>query len=116
MTTNNTIHGDLDLIYVSEIPSTAQKVDLHKTNKHKDGTWIEHGEHSNHYHVLTPTKDCVINFYMDGDTLYTEVKKGPAVITHPEHGPNIIEPNTIFKKRIETEYDPFKKVIQSVVD
>jgi len=114
MSTNSVIHGDVDLIPVT-LPSTAKKVDLSKTNSHARGIWIELGEHSGNAHVIAPTKGGFVDFYLDGEQLYLEVKEAPAVITHEEHAPLII-PIGVYKKMIETEYDPFAKVIKKVVD
>lgn len=111
---SNIIHGDVNLI-ATELPKTAKKVDLQATNKHNRGTWIELGEHSGNAHCIAPTKNGLINFYMDGEKLLLEVKEAPAVITHEEHAPLII-PIGIYKKLIETEYDPFQKVIKAVQD
>jgi hypothetical protein len=111
---SNIIHGDVNLI-VSELPKTAKKVNLAKTNKHSRGVWIELGEHSGNAHVIAPTLGGYLEFYLDGNDLYTEVKEAPAVITHEEHAPLVI-PIGIYKKMIETEYDPFAKTIKRVVD
>jgi hypothetical protein len=111
---SNIIHGDVNLI-ATELPKTAKKINLAETNKHIRGVWIELGEHSGNAHVIAPTKNGLINFYMDGTQLLLEVKEAPAVITHEEHAPLII-PIGIYKKLIETEYDPFLKVIKQVQD
>ncbi len=112
---SNIIHGDVNLISQTQLPESAKKIDLNKTQKHKRGTWIELGEHTGNAHVVAPTKGGLVNFYLDEEDLYLEVKKAPAVITHEEHAPLVINPG-IYKKLIEWEYDPFKKVIQRVID
>jgi hypothetical protein len=110
----NIIHGDVDLIEVTQIPKTAKKMD--KTfNPHIRGTWIELGEHSGNAHVIAPTAGGIVNFYIDGQDLYTEVIGSPVVITHEEHAPLII-PIGRYIKKIEKEYDPFLKIIKQVVD
>ena len=111
----NIIHGDVDLLQVDTLPSTAKKVNLEKTNKHSRGVWIELGEHTGNAHTIAPTIGGLLEFYMDDDDLYTVVKEAPAVITHEEHSPLIIPPG-VYKKVIETEYDPFQKVIRRVQD
>jgi hypothetical protein len=110
----NTIHGDVDLIQVLEIPKNAKKMNK-DFNKHNRGTWIELGEHSGNAHVIAPTAGGIVNFYIHGEDLYTEVIGNIAVITHEEHAPIIIEIGRYVKK-IEKEYDPFQKIIKSVVD
>lgn len=110
----NIIHGDVNLLHTT-LPATAKPVDLAKTNSHKRGVWIELGEHSGNAHVVAPTKGGTIQFYLDGEEIYLEVKEAPAIITHEEHAPLIINPG-IYRKMIEWEYDPFAKVIQRVVD
>jgi hypothetical protein len=111
---NNLIHGDVNLIHTN-LPATAKLVDLEKTNSHKRGVWIELGEHSANAHVIAPTKGGIVQFYLDGEDLYLEVKEAPAVITHEEHAPLIINPG-VYRKMIEWEYDPFLKRIKKVVD
>lgn len=111
---SNIIHGDVNLI-TTQLPSSAKLVDLAKTNSHSRGVWIELGEHSGNAHVVAPTKGGIVQFYLDGEELYLEVKEAPAVITHEEHAPLVI-PIGIYKKLIEWEYDPFKQAIQRVLD
>lgn len=110
----NIIHGDVNLIS-TQLPKSAKKIDLSKTNKHARGIWIELGEHSGNAHAIAPTKNGLVNFYLDGKQLFVEVSGAPAVITHEEHAPLVIQPG-IYKKLIETEYDPFQKVIRAVQD
>jgi hypothetical protein len=112
---SNITHGDVDLLKVSSIPKTAKIQNI--KNNHKNGTAIEYGEHTGNAHVITPTKGGIVNFYFDDvkATQYVEVKEAPAVITHEEHAPLVI-PIGIYKKKIETEYDPFLKKIKEVQD
>jgi hypothetical protein len=114
MNKKNTIHGDVDLILINKLPKTAIKQNKNY-NVHKRGTWIELGEHSGNAHVIAPTVGGIVNFYIDGEDLYTEVLHAPAIITHEEHAPLLIEIG-IYHKKIEREYDPFTKVIKRVVD
>jgi hypothetical protein len=112
---SNIAHGDVDLIRVTEIPKTAVMQNI--KNNHRNGTAIELGEHTGNAHVVTPTQNGTVNFYFDAVEMlqYVEVLNAPAVITHEEHSPLII-PIGIYKKKIETEYDPFTKIIKTVQD
>ena len=114
MTTHNTIHGDVDLLHLDTLPDGFTKQS--KPELRNGAYVVEAGEHSGHYHVLTPTKDSQIEVFenQDGDKIF-QIKFAPAVITHEEHAPLIIQPG-IYRKKIETEYDPFAQVIQQVVD
>jgi hypothetical protein len=113
--TQSTIHGDVDL-KPSSLPVTAKETNLAETNKTPHGTWIELGEHTGNYHAIAPTIGGEVKFYLDIDgVLYTEVIEQPAIMYHQEHAPIYIYPG-IYKKMIETEYDPFAKVIKQVVD
>jgi hypothetical protein len=113
----NVIHGDVNLIGCNILPKTAKLINdtIKKTNLTPHGVWLELGEHTGNYHAIAPTIGGVVNFYKDGDTIYTEVKEAPATIFHQEPAPLVINPG-IYKKLIEWEYDPFKKAIQRVID
>ena len=108
----NIIHGDVDLINVTELPKNAIKTEVKKVEK---GIPIELGEHSGHAHCIAPTKGGVIDIYTDNGVMYINVLAEPAVITHEEHAPLLI-PVGIYKKVIEKEYDPFDKIIKQVID
>ena len=83
---------------------------------HERGLILQHGEHSGNFHTLTPTKNSLIELFQDNDgNMIVQVKIAPAVLIHEEHAPLLLEPG-IYHKKIETEYDPFAKVIQQVVD
>jgi hypothetical protein len=110
----NTIHGDVDLLQVGQLPLNSKKVD-DKYNIHDMGTWIELGEHTGNAHVVAPTLSSYLEMYLNDEDLYIKTEEAPAIISHPEHS-KIFIPLGINRKVIETEYDPFAKVIKQVVD
>ena len=71
--------GDIPLI------KGIEKQDLNTKELPKTGLVVEVGEVTNHEHRVIPQDGAVISYaeYLDG--WYMDIKKGSAVITHPEH-------------------------------
>lgn len=88
-------HGDLILKIVTEIPKSAKKID------NLGGKFIvERGEGVHVHEVDTEG----VEVYQDGDILYLKTNK-KVTLTHEEHGAQILEPNKIYRKVIEREWD-----------
>jgi len=91
----HTQQGDCILEVVNIIPKEAKKIKL-------SGAFIVlKGEGSN-THEITETD--YIEAYQEGETLYLKTKK-PVEIIHQEHGKTTLEPNKIYKRIIEREFD-----------
>jgi hypothetical protein len=88
--------GDLTLLEViSNIPKTAKKIKLGNT------FIVLKGEGVNTHAI----EDCSgIEVYEESGTLYLKTNKSVDLI-HQEHGKTTLEPNKIYKRVIEREFD-----------
>jgi hypothetical protein len=93
--------GDCIIVAVQNIPETAKLI---KTKI------VEKGEGMN-THVIEG--DCEI--YMDRDVMYLKVGNG-ASLKHEEHGTQVLEPNTVYKKVNEREWDYESEEARKVID
>lgn len=93
-------HGDLLMVQVSAIPTTAKKV--------AHGILAE-GEVTGHAHRL---QHGVV--FQDGDRLYFE-SDGTAVVTHEEHA-TIAFPAGVYEVIRQREYNPFEDAARRVAD
>lgn len=92
-------HGDVTLREVGVVPATAKKI---KINGNR--FVVEKGE-GNHEHVLEGEKlSDKVEIYQDGETLFLKVKEEVS-LNHEEHGVQTLEPNKIYRKIIEREWD-----------
>lgn len=99
-------HGDLLLVEVTEIPSTAKKVkDL------KKGYILERGE-GVHTHILEDVEG--VEVFEDNGEIYVRVSK-PVRINHEEHGIQTLQPG-IHKKRVERMFDYESMEARKVID
>lgn len=91
----HTQQGDCILEIVKEIPKTAKKLKLN------GNLIVLKGEGVNTHEIV----DCDnIQAYEDNGVLYLKVSKKVDLI-HQEHGKTILEPNRIYKRIIEREFD-----------
>ncbi len=88
-------HGDVILEAVAAIPSGAKRIEV------KKGFILEKGE-GVHTHTI-PETDGLSVYEKDG-VMYLTAEK-PINLTHEEHGTQVLEPNIIYKKVIEREFD-----------
>jgi len=90
-----TQQGDCIMEVVNSMPKGAKKIKL--------GTSLVvlRGEGVN-THEITDTS--CIEAYKDGETLYLKTSK-PVEIVHQEHGKTRLEPNKIYKRIIEREFN-----------
>jgi hypothetical protein len=93
--------GDCILFGVSGVPVTAKKV---KTRVVEKGEGV-------HTHVVEGECDV----YMDGDVMYLKTN-GKAKLVHEEHGVQDLEPNIVYKKVIEREFDYESMEARNVID
>ena len=105
------IHGDV-VLKPCKIPATAKKIDGVKSER---GVVVERGEHTGHSHTLTPTENCQIDVFEEGDLLYFKISGDHAILTHEEHGAEL---RTVgeYVKQIETEVNPFTQAVRKVQD
>jgi hypothetical protein len=89
-------HGDLILKETSVIPRGAKKIKVPRIFV------VEKGEGVN-THVITDTEQ--IKVYEKDDVLYFKTGIEPVKLTHQEHGTQVLEPDKIYKKVIEREFD-----------
>jgi hypothetical protein len=90
-----TQQGDCLLVIEQSIPKTAKKIQI------KGNFTVLKGEGVN-LHEIT---DCsAIEAYEDNGELYLKTSK-PVDIIHSEHGRTRLEPNKIYKRIIEREFD-----------
>lgn len=99
-------HGDLLLVEVVEIPSTAKKV-----KNLKQGYVLERGE-GVHTHILEDVEG--VEVFEDKGEIYVRVSK-PVRINHEEHGVQILQPG-IHKKRVERVFDYEQMEARNVID
>lgn len=91
----NNQHGDLILVKVDSIPTSAKKVE-----NLKKGYVLERGE-GVHTHILEDVEG--VEVFEDKEDIYVRVLN-PARINHEEHGIQTIQPG-IHKKRVERVFD-----------
>lgn len=91
----HTQQGDCILEIVTEIPKEAKKVKL------SDSLIVLKGEGVN-THEITDTAN--IEAYEDNGVLYLKTNKKTTLV-HQEHGKTVLEPNKIYRRRIEREFN-----------
>lgn len=101
-------------LYQGDIPfiKGIEKQDLKTKRMKKEGLVVEVGEATNHEHRVIPQVDTQINYteYLNG--WYMEIKKGQAIVTHPEHDTITLDEGVYYVGK-QYEYDElseFKKV------
>lgn len=103
--------GDVRLIPVNEIPSTAEKI---------NSKIVARGEISGHAHIVNGA-----DIYMDKDIMYIMPNKTDASIRHlmestgvwtKEHHGLSLNENTIYRVDIEKEFDPYAKKMREAKD
>ena len=87
--------GDVVLTLVTEIPKTAKRLDF------KGSFIVEKGEGVN-THEITNTEG--LEVYEDKGTLFLKTGKETKLV-HNEHGSQVLEPNKIYRKDPEMEFD-----------
>jgi len=88
-------HGDLLLKEIKSIPAGAKKISI------GESFIIEKGE-GVHTHLLE-TKG--VEVYEKEGTLFVKTGNKKVELTHEEHGKQVLEPNRIYRKEIEREFD-----------
>jgi len=91
----HTQQGDCILEVVSEIPESAKEI------KAKGNFILLKGEGVN-THEITNAEE--VKIFEDNGTLYLKSSKSIELI-HSEHGKMVLEPNKIYRRRIEREFD-----------
>lgn len=91
----HTQQGDCIMAVVTEIPKEAKRIKLSKE------LIVLKGEGVN-THTITETEN-IEAYELDG-VMYLKVNK-PTVIRHEEHGQTELEPNKIYKRIIEREFN-----------
>lgn len=87
--------GDVILVEVFSIPKKAKKITL------KEKTFVvEQGEGVNTHRVMSEK----LEVYKEKETLYLKPSKS-TVLIHNEHNTQTLEPNKIYKKINEREFD-----------
>lgn len=71
--------GDIPLIKGIELPKNLKWKKLEKE------LVVAEGEITNHFHTIVLVKDAQIDYAQFLNEWYLNIKKGQAVITHPEH-------------------------------
>lgn len=106
---NTILHGDVDLIQIDSLPENLQKVE------HTKKYVVRHGE-SGHKHMIVADRLDDLEVYINPETTlhFLDVKK-TVTITHEEHRTLVIEPG-FYEEKKETEYNPFEKQLQEVLD
>jgi hypothetical protein len=89
-------HGDLILHEANAIPQGAKKITI------KGNFILEKGEGVNLHELVVD--DGALEIYEANGTIYLKTHK-PVQLTHKEHGTQTLEPNKIYKKVIEREFD-----------
>jgi hypothetical protein len=89
-------HGDVILKVVAEIPDGAKRLKV-------SGVFVVEKGEGVHTHIITDT-DQVEAYEKDG-VLYLKTGDKPVNLTHEEHGTQTLEPNKIYRKDIEQEFD-----------
>jgi len=92
-------HGDLILKEVSRIPKGAnkKKIDMRIFTVLK-------GEGVNEHQLVADNLSEVLDVYEKDGVLYLRSSE-PLTLTHEEHGVQTLEPNIIYKRVIEREFD-----------
>jgi len=90
--------GDLILNETNKVPTSAKKITL----DNKVLTLLR-GEGVN-THDLMVDELSDVEVFQDGETLYLKTRKKVNLV-HQEHGTQTLEPNKIYKRIIEREFD-----------
>ncbi len=90
-----TQQGDCILEIVKEIPKTAKRIEL-------SGSLIVLKGEGVNTHEITDVSN--IKAYEENGVLYLETNESVTLI-HQEHGNTVLEPNKIYRRIIEREFD-----------
>lgn len=94
-------HGDLLLVYVDEIPASAERV---------DDLVLARGEATGHKHQLVGNA----LVYRNKGQQYVEIVD-PTRLTHEEHH-DILLPPGCYVVIHQREYDPYEQAVRDIVD
>ncbi len=89
--------GDLILNEVKSIPKTAKRIST------KGNFILLKGEGVN-THELSGDLSSAVDIYQEGETIYLKTRE-PVNLVHQEHGTQTLEPNKIYKRVIEREFN-----------
>jgi hypothetical protein len=118
--------GDLNFRKVEAIPEGLKKLEF---DKERGGYTLALGEHSGHAHTLIPSEGAEINVWEGEDENFIEILSGFATLMHgtfvapakiqeeeiDKHLAEVLRPG-IYRQGVETEYDPFAKKLNKVID
>ena len=110
------IHGDVVLVEIEKIPTSAKRVQTDER-----GIVLAEGEATGHYHAITEGNLCEL--YEDNGKLYLLVKEEIPKIYHQEHGEfRTLEGKTTplrkgtYEKMTPREWNHFEEEIRRVSD